>query len=172
MVFTLSTDDYLGITLVLAIITTLLAPRRCLSWSYTLLACYYGLIALLAQTEVSIFLISLFLLVEDFCQAIIHVIKPLVARLGLFDKRIAQIAPNSANYAAIPSSALVNNQLLDWIREGSEQIWKSIADTCKQELQSSQELRKSYRELATQQPDRGIPDWSLFEMEARGSIAL
>lgn len=173
MMSTLSIDDYLGITLALAIITILLAPRRCLSWAYTLLACYYGLIALLAQTEVSVFLIFLFLLVEDVCHAIIRAIKPLmVAKLGLFKKVTVQSAPTSATYAAISLSAPVNNQLVDWMKEDAETLWKCKADARKEEAQKSQELRETYRELASQAPEREIPDWSLFETEARRSIGL
>jgi hypothetical protein len=170
MMSTLSADDCLGVTLALVICTLLLAPRRCQSWSYTLLACYHELIALLAQTELFIFLIFLFLIVEDVCHAIIRATKPLVvAKLGRFNRPIAQVVPNSATYAA---SAPVNNQLRTWMKEDAEMIWKSMADAREQEVQKSQKLRETYRELASLTPDREIPDWSLFEMEARGSIRL
>ena len=172
MMSTLSTDDCLGVTLALVICTILLAPRRCQSWSYALLACYHELIALLARTELFIFLIFLSLVVEDVCHAIIRATKPLiVAKLGLFNKPIAQIVPvpNLATYAA---SAPVNNQLRTWMKEDAEMIWKSMADAREQEVHKSQELRETYRELASLTPHREIPDWSLFEMEARGSIGL
>jgi hypothetical protein len=173
MISTLSTDDYLGITLALAIITILLAPQRCLSWSYTLLACYHGLIALLARTEVFIFLIFLFLLVEDVCQAVIRAVKSFVlARLGMFGRSNAQTVPNSAIYAAISLPAPVNNQLLDWIKEDDEDFWKLKGDKREWEAQKSQELRETYRELASSMPEREVSDWSLFEMEARETIDL
>ena len=173
MMPTLSTDDYLGITLALAIITILLAPRRCLSWCYTLLACYHRLIALSARTEAFIFLIFLCLLVEDVCHATIRGIKPfLLARLGIFSGSNAQIAPSSATYAAISRSTTVNNQLLDWMREDAETFRKSKADAREKEAQKSKELRETYRKLASLAPEREISDWSLFEMEARGSIGL
>jgi hypothetical protein len=173
MMSTLSTDDCLGITLALAIITILLVPQRCLSWSSTLLACYYGLIALLARTEVSVFLIFLFLLVEDLCHAIIRAIKPFVlARLGIFGRSNAQTAPNSATYAAISLPAPVNTQLLDWMQEDAEDFWKLKGNKREEEAQKSQELRETYRELASSMPEREVSDWSLFEMEARETIDL
>ena len=173
MVSTLSIDDYLGIALALAIVTILLAPQRCLSWSYTLLACYYGLIALFAQTEVFVFLIFLSLIVEDVFHAVSRAVKPLViAKLRLFNRRIAQTTPKSATYAAISFSAPVNNQLRTWMKEDAEKVWKSKADKREKEAQKGQDLRGTYRELATQHPDREILDWSLFEMEARGAIGL
>ena len=173
MMPTLSTDDYLGITLALAIITILLAPRHCLSWCYTPLACYHRLIALFARTEVFVFLIFLCLLVEDVCHATIRGIKPFVcARLGIFSRSNAQTAPSSATYAAISRSTPVNNQLLDWMKEDAETSWKSKADACGMEAQKSQELRETYRELASKTPEREIADWPLFEMETRGTIGL
>lgn len=173
MMSTLSTDDYFGFALALAIITILLAPRRCLSWSYTLLACYHGLIALLARTEVFIFLIFLSLLVEDVCQAIIRAVKPFVlARLGMFGRSNAQTAPHSTIYAAISLSAPVNNQLLDWMQEDAEDFWKLKGDKREEEAQKSQELRETYRELASSMPERKVSDWPSFEMEARGMIDL
>ncbi|GAB7330482.1 hypothetical protein MBLNU13_g02089t1 [Cladosporium sp. NU13] len=167
---TLSTDDYLGITLALAIITILLAPRRCLSWSCTLLASYHAVFALLARTEIFIFLIFLSLLVGDVCHATVRVIEPLVVKLGLFNRPIAQAAPNSAQYAAISLSAPVNNQLRTWMKEDAEKIWKSMADARDQEAKRSQELRAMYRELASLMPDHEISDWPVFETEAIGSI--
>ena len=173
MIATLSIDDCLGILLALAIITILLAPRRCLSWSYSLLACYHGSIAFFARTEVFVFLVFLYLLVEDVYHAIIRAIKPLVlAKLGLFNKPIAKNAPNSATFAAIPLSSPVNYQLRTWMKEDAEKIWKSIADKRDEEAQKGQELRETYRELASLTPDREIPDWSMFKIEARGSIGL
>lgn len=173
MLSTLTTDDFFGIMLVPVIITIFLAPRRCQSWSYTLLACYPGFIALLARTEVFIFSLFLFIIVEDVCQKIYRAIEPLVlATLGMSDKPFAQIAPTSATYATISLSSPVNNQLRTWMKEDAEKLWKSIADAREQEAQLSQELRDSYRELATQQPDREIPDWDLFEMEERGRIGF
>lgn len=173
MLSTLSTDDCMGIFLVPVIITILLAPQRCLSWSYTLLAYYHGSIALLARTEVFIFCLFLLVIVEDVCQTIYHATKPLVlATLGMTETPTAQTAPNSATYATISCSTTVNNQLRTWMKEDAEQLWKSIADSREQKAQISQMLRDSYRELATQQPDREIPDWDLFEMEERGRIGL
>lgn len=169
----LSADECLGIMFMLVAITILLAPQRCLSHCYTLLAWYHGFIALLARTEIFIFFIFLSILVEDVCQAIIRAIKPLVlATLGMSGKPKAKIIHNSATYATNPQLASVNNQLLDYIREDAEKSWKDKADARDKETQKSQELRNSYRELVTQQPGRQIQEWSLFEMEARASIAL
>jgi hypothetical protein len=173
MLSALSTDEYLGIMFVLVAITILLAPRRCQSYCYAVLACYHGLIALLVSTEVFIFLIFLYILAEDVCHAIIRAIKPLVlATLGMSGKPEAKTVPNSATYATNPQFAPVNNQLLDWIRDDAEKFWKDKADAREEEAQISQKLRETYRELDTHQPERQIPDWSLFEQEARGSIRL
>lgn len=173
MLSTLSTDDCMGIVLVPVIITILLAPHRCLSWFYTLLAYYHGSIALLARTEVFIFCLFLFIIVEDVCQKIYHATKPLVlATLGMSNESVAQTAPISATYATISPSVSVNNQLRTWMKEDAEELWKSMADAREQEAQISQELRDSYRELASEMPDREIPDWDLFEMEERGRIGL
>lgn len=169
----LSADECLGIMFMLVAITILLAPQRCLSYCYTVIACYHGLIALLARTEIFIFFIFLSILVEDVCQAIIRAIKPLVlATLGMSGKPKAKTIPNSATYATNPQLTPVNNQLLDYIREDAEKFWKDKADARDKETQKSQELRNSYRELVTQQPGREIQEWSLFEMETRGSIGL
>jgi hypothetical protein len=173
MLSTLSTNDRLGIMLALVIITILLAPRRCQSWCYTLLACYHRFIALLARTEVFIFCIFLFILAEDVCHAITRTIKPLVlATLDISDKPIAQTSSNSATYAAVPLPDSINTQLRTWMKEDAERVWKDIAESREQEARMIQELRDSYRELATQEPEREILDWSLFEMEERGRIAL
>lgn len=173
MLFALSIDECMGIIFMLVAITILLAPRRCRSYCYTLLACYHGSIALLARTEVFIFFLFLSILVEDVCHAIIRIMKPLVlATLGMSAKSAAKTAPNSATYATNPQLTPVNNQLLDYIREDAENFWKDKADARDKEAQKSQELRNSYREPVTQQPGRKIQEWSSFEMEARGSIAL
>jgi hypothetical protein len=173
MLSTLSADESFGIMLVLAAITIFLAPRRCLSCFYTVLACYHGLIALLARTEVFIFFIFLSLLVEDICQTIVRAIKLLVlVKFGLSGKFVAQPSPNSATYATNPQLAPVNYQLLAWIKEDAEEFWKAKADAREQEAQRSQEKRATYRELASLMPERELPDFSEFEMEARGCIAL
>lgn len=173
MLSTLSADESFGIMLVLVAITIFLAPRRCLSCYYTILACHHGLIALLARTEVFVFFIFLFILVEDVCQAITRTIKSSVlAVLGMSGRSNAQTASNSATYATNPQFAPVNYQLLAWIKEDAEEFWKAKADAREQEAQKSQELRETYRELASLMPEREIPDWSEFEMEARGAIGL
>ena len=140
MMSTLSTDEGFGVMLALVATTVLLAPRRCLSCYYTILACYHGLIALLARTEVFIFLIFLSLLVEDVCHAIIHAIKLLVLEvLGMSGRSNAQTASNSATYATNPQLAPVNYQLLAWIKEDAENFRKDKADAREQEAQRSQE---------------------------------
>jgi hypothetical protein len=173
MLSSLTTDECMGIIFMLVAITILLAPRRCLRYYYTIIACYHGFIALLARTEVFIFFIFISILVEDFCHSIIHAIKPLVlATLGMSRGSNAQSASNSATYATNPQLAPVNYQLLAWIKEDAEEFWKAKADAREQEAQKSQELRETYRELASLMPEREIPDWSEFEMEARGAIGL
>jgi hypothetical protein len=173
MLSALSTDECMGIVFMLVAITMLLAPRRCLSYCYTLLAWYHELIALLAGTEVFIFFIFLSILVADFCHAIIRTIKPLVlATLGMSVKSNTKTASNSATYATNPQLAPVNKQLRDYIREDAEKFWKDKGDARDKEAHKTQELRNSYRELVTQQPGRQIREWSLFEMEARGAIGL
>lgn len=173
MLSTLSTEECVGIMFMLVAIPILLAPRRCLSYYYTALACYHGFIALLARTELFVFFIFLSLVVEDVCHAIIRTIKLLIfAKLGMYGKTTTQTASDSATYATNPQFSPVNNQLLDYIREDAEKFWKDQADAREQEAQRGREMRDEYRELVTQQHDRRIPDWSEFEMEARGSIAL
>lgn len=170
---TLSAEECFGITLVLLICTTLLAPRQCQSFYYTVLACYHGLVALLARTEVFIFLIFLSVLVEDVCNTLTRAIKPwVIAKLSKFGKSVAQASSISTTHASIPLSTPANNQLRSWIKEDAEKDWKSIADKRKQEAQRSQELRDSYRELASEAPEHEIPNWSLYEMEERGKIGL
>jgi hypothetical protein len=173
MLSSLTTDECMGIIFMLVAITILLAPRRCLRYYYTIIACYHGFIALLARTEVFIFFIFISILVEDFCHSIIHAIKPLVlATLGMSRGSNAQSASNSATYATNPQLAPVNKQLLDYIMEDAEKLWKDKADARDKEAHKSQELRDSYRELVTQQPGRQIQEWSLFEIETRGAIGL
>jgi len=98
MLSALSNDDCLGIILVLVVATTFLAPRRCRSLYYTLLAYFHGFIALLARTEVFVFSIFLYLVAMDACHAIIRAVNPWVtAKLGLPNGSIAQTAPKSTS---------------------------------------------------------------------------
>jgi len=173
MLSALSADESFGIMLVLVAIAILLAPRRCLSCFYAILAYYHGLTALLARTEVFIFLIFVSLLVEDVCHAITRTIKSLVlTKLSMSSRSTAQTASNSATYATNPQLDPVNYQLIAWIKEDAEEFWKAKADAREQEAQKSQQLRDTYRELASLMPEREIPDFSEFEMEARGAIGL
>lgn len=169
----LSTDDYLGIVLVLGVITIWPLRHRCKSWYYTALAHCYGLVALLARTEFFIFGIFLYLIAEDIYHAISRTVAPWIPEKLHPIKLFAQNrAPKPITHAAVPDSPCINKQLRMWMREDAEQAWKLKAETREKQILKRQELSAVYSLLASEDPDSEVIDWTDFEMEARGRISV
>lgn len=169
----LSTDDYLGIVLVLGVIIIWPLRHRCKSWYYTAVAHFYSLVALLARTESFIFGIFLCLIAEDVCQATVRAVTPLIPEKLHPSKLFAQKhAPIPATLTAVPDSPCINKQLRMWMREDAEEAWKLKVESRDHQILKRQELSAVYRLLASEDPDSEIVDWTDFEMEARGRISM
>jgi hypothetical protein len=168
-----TTDDYLGIIVVLSVIIIWPVRHRCPSWYYTVLARFYSLVELLARTKLFIFVIFLYLIAKDACQPIVRVVKPWIP--AKFDNLVAKDGPEVTASATYEHAPRMNEQLLVWVEgdaNDADHAWAFKADMREAQLQRIKALRAPPRSVPLQDSDFEAICWSKFETESRGAINL